>query len=101
MFVELIKKGVFKIKPYKNLYEKIYDFETLLEAYNKARLGRRYRNEILSFSANLEENLLDLQNHLIYKSYEVGKYYEFYVHDPKKRLRLSLPCRDRGRHGSI
>ncbi len=86
---------MFEIKPYKHLYEKIYDFETLLEAYNKSRLGRRYRKEILSFSANLEENLIDLQNHLIYKSYEVGKYYEFYVYDPKKRLIMSLPFRDR------
>ncbi len=73
----------------------IYEFETLLNAFNKARLGRRYKNDVMLFNSNLEENLIDLQNHLIHKTYEVGKYYEFYVYEPKKRLIMSLPFRDR------
>ncbi|MFV0424396.1 MAG: reverse transcriptase domain-containing protein [Bacilli bacterium] len=83
------------IKPYKNLYEKIYDFEMLLMAFDKAKLGRRYQNDVMQFNYNLEENLIDLQNHLIHKSYEVGKYHEFFVYDPKKRLIMSLPFKDR------
>ncbi|MCL2215378.1 MAG: reverse transcriptase/maturase family protein [Defluviitaleaceae bacterium] len=83
------------MKRIKNLFPKIYDFERLLFAYNQAKESKRYKHEVLKFSANLEENLIDLQNHLIYKSYEVGRYHEFYVHDPKTRLIMALPFRDR------
>lgn len=83
------------MKTYKNLYEKIYDFENLYLAYQDARRCKRYRGEVLAFSANLEENLIDIQNHLIYQSYTMGEYREFYVYEPKKRLIMALPFRDR------
>lgn len=57
-----------------NLYENIYDFEKLYEAYLKARKGKRYRDEVLDFTFNLEENLIQLQNELIYGTYRVGRY---------------------------
>ena len=50
---------------------------------------------MLTFSSNLESNLIDIQNHLIYGSYEMGRYRQFYVHEPKKRLIMALPFRDR------
>jgi len=83
------------MKRFKNLYKQIYDFETLLFSYNKSKYGRRYSGEVLTYTANLEENLIDTQNHLIYKTYEIGKYRQFFVHDPKKRLIMALPFRDR------
>ena len=83
------------MKPIKNLYEKIYDFETLLYAFNQARKRRRYNKDILTFAENLEEGLIDIQNSLIHKTYKVGRYREFYVYDPKKRLIMALPVRDR------
>ena len=83
------------MKRVKNLYQKIYDFETLLFAYNKSGKGRRFSEEVLAYTANFEENLIDTQNHLIHKTYEIGRYRQFFVHDPKKRLIMSLPFRDR------
>ena len=83
------------MKRFRDLYKKIYDFETLLFAYNKSKHGRRYSNEVLAYTVNLEENLIDTQNHLIYKTYEIGMYRQFYVNDPKKRLIMALPFRDR------
>ena len=83
------------VKTYRNLYEKLYDFDTLYRAYLEARRSKRYRDEVLAFTANLEENLIDIQNHLIYQTYKVGRYKEFYVRDPKKRLIMALPFRDR------
>ncbi|WJQ15787.1 reverse transcriptase/maturase family protein [Geobacillus stearothermophilus] len=44
---------------------------------------------------NVEENLIQIQNELIYKTYKVGRYREFYVYEPKKRLIMALPFRDR------
>jgi len=83
------------MKRVQNLYQQIYDFEMLYRAYCNAKHGKRYRDEVLRFTANLEENLITLQNELIHKTYEIGRYREFYVHDPKKRLIMALPFRDR------
>lgn len=49
----------------------------------------------MRFSFNLEENLIQIQNELIYKSFETGRYRFFYVYDPKTRLVASLPFKDR------
>ena len=83
------------MKRISNLYSKIYDFENLYEAYLEARKGKRYRHDVMRFTANLEENLIQIQNELIYKTYTVGRYNEFFVYDPKKRLIMSLPFKDR------
>lgn len=78
-----------------NIYHKIYDYENLYEAYINARKNKRYRNEVLEFTNNLDENLITIQNELIWKTYKVGEYREFYIHEPKKRLIMALPFRDR------
>ncbi|MFU0784481.1 MAG: hypothetical protein ACFWT2_15525 [Thermoanaerobacterium thermosaccharolyticum] len=83
------------MKKYGYLYEQIYDYENLYLAYLEARKGKRYRQDVLEFSANLEENLIQIQNELIWKMYKVGRYREFYVYEPKKRLIMALPFKDR------
>lgn len=88
-------------KSYANLYPQIYDFENLYRAYLKARCGKRYRPEVLAFTARLEENLLQLQNELIWKTYRTGRYREFYVYEPKPRLIMALPFRDRVVHHAL
>ena len=49
----------------------------------------------MQFAQSLEENLIEIQNELIWRTYRVGKYHEFYVRDPKRRLIMALPFRDR------
>lgn len=83
------------MKKLKNLYPQIYDFGNLYQAYREARKCKRYRDEVLAFSANLEENLIEIQNELIWKTYRVGRYREFYVWEPKQRLIMALPFKDR------
>lgn len=83
------------MKRFKDLYPQVYDFENLYLAYCEARQRKRYRDEVLRFSANLESNLIQLQNESIWRQYKVGRYREFYVYEPKKRLIMALPFRDR------
>jgi retron-type reverse transcriptase len=78
-----------------NLYPEIYDFENLHKAYLLARRNKRYRGSVLDFSQNLEENLIIIQNELIWHQYKTGSYHEFYVYEPKKRLIKSLAFKDR------
>lgn len=82
-------------KRWSNLYPQIYDFENLYWAYREARKGRRYQADVLQFTARLEENLIELQNELIWRRYRVGRYREFLVYDPKRRIIMALPFRDR------
>ena len=84
-----------------NLFSQIYDFQNLFNAYLKARKNKRYNDDVLQFSAHLEENLIQLQNELIYKSYEPGNYHEFYIYDPKTRLVMAAPFRDRVLHHAL
>ncbi|MEG2001310.1 MAG: reverse transcriptase/maturase family protein [Evtepia sp.] len=83
------------MKTIRNIYPQIYDYENLYKAWESARKGKKYRDEVLTFSNNLESNLIDIQNHMIYKTYHVGRYRPFYVYEPKKRLVMALPFRDR------
>ncbi|MEW6540553.1 MAG: reverse transcriptase/maturase family protein [Bacillota bacterium] len=50
---------------------------------------------MLEFTRNLEESLISIQNELIWRTYRVGQYREFFVYEPKKRLIMALPFRDR------
>lgn len=83
------------MKRIKNLYPKIYDFDNLHNAYLNARKGKRFRNDVLKFSSNLEENLIEIQNELMWKTYKVGKYNQFVITDPKERLIMALRFKDR------
>lgn len=83
------------MKRYSNIYPLIYDFGSLLTAYKNARKLKRYRNEVLKFSDRLEENLVLIQNELVWKTYKQSPYREFFVNEPKRRLIMALPFRDR------
>ena len=85
----------FVIPKYSGLFEQIVTFENLDAAFRNAAKLKRFRSEVLKFTRNAEEHLITLQNELIYKMYEIGRYREFYVHEPKKRLIMALPFRDR------
>lgn len=83
------------MKPIKGIWEQITSFENLYAAYRSAAKGKRFRKEVLAFSDNLEASLFDLQRDLQQGTYTVGRYHEFYVYEPKKRLIMAPPFRDR------
>lgn len=82
--------------------EKLHDLkmhicalENLYGAYFDAIEDKRYRTDILCFTANLDENIFSLREELLNETYEVGPYREFYVRYPKPRLVMALGFRDR------
>lgn len=83
------------MKTLKNVFEQVVDYDNLYRAYLNARLCKRYRYEVLNFSAHLEDNLVKLQKELIERTYTLGKYREFYIYEPKKRLVMAQPFKDR------
>jgi retron-type reverse transcriptase len=80
---------------YTNLFEQIYDFENLYRSYLKARKGKRDNAQVQLFERDLECELIQLQNELIWGTYQTGSYHTFYVHEPKTRMVAALPFRDR------
>lgn len=78
-----------------DVYEKICQFDEVEKAYRNARRGKRYRGDVLAFTANLESNLINICNHLQWETYEMGGYHPFYVREPKLRLVMSLKFVDR------
>lgn len=79
----------------KNIFPLIYDFENLFNAYKKAIKCKRYRPDVMEYTDRLEENLIELQNELIWKTYSVGQYNIFYVYEPIKKLQSWLRKTDR------
>ncbi len=83
------------MKRLKNVYEQIHTFEHLYHAHRLARRGKRGNREVIRFEIDLNRNLIELQEELMSGSYRSGKYREFTIYEPKERLIMSLPDRDR------
>ena len=62
-----------------NIYDQIYTYENLLNAYRKARRNKRYRTEVLAYTARLSENLLELQEDFKTCTYHPQPYRSFTI----------------------
>lgn len=67
------------------MFSQITSFENLLLAFKKAEKAKKNNKEVLKFSYNLENNLLELKNQLETGTYIHGKYQKFIVNDSKRR----------------
>ncbi|OQX20830.1 MAG: hypothetical protein BWK75_04510 [Candidatus Altiarchaeales archaeon A3] len=88
-------------KTYKNLFVGVCSFENLHDAYLKAMKGRGYKDEVIGFSYNLEENLFRIKAELETQTYKPDAYKEFYIYDSKKRLIKAPSFRDRVVHHAL
>lgn len=76
-------------------FEEIADFQNLYQAYLNARKNKKYRGETLRYSAHVEEEIINLQNELIWGTYKVGPYRQKEIREPKPRIIMALQFRDR------
>lgn len=83
------------MKTERNIWSDIIDFDNLYNAWREASKGKRYRQACLEFGANLEENLISIQNDLIWKTYKPTAMHEFWIAEPKRRLISAPHFRDR------
>ena len=84
-----------------NLLGQVATFENLLLAYKSCRKGKKETVGDQKFFTNYPERLLEIQEQLLNGTYEWGQYREFYVVDPKKRLIMAAPFKDRIVHHAI
>ena len=89
------------MKRHNNLFSQVIDFKNIHSAYLKTRKRKRYAKKALTFTFNLERNLVVIKKELFLQNYKHGKYNEFFVCDSKKR-RIKAPCfKDRVIHHSL
>ncbi len=83
------------------MYASIVEWDNLLEAYRKAAKGKRGKASVARFEHQIADRLLQLQTHLIIKTYRPGPYKHFTIHEPKRRKISAAPFRDRVAHHAL
>ncbi len=68
------------------LFEELISFENILKASVKARKGKRYKASTAKFELELEKNIFKIIEVLKNKTYKPGPYFDFFIHDPKRRV---------------
>lgn len=85
----------------KHLFDEIVSFQNLLKAAKLAQRGKRFKNSTARFNFQLERELWTLHCELAEKRYEPGRYRDFVVHEPKRRIISAAPYRDRVVHHAL
>ena len=88
-------------KTHGGLWKHVTSWDNLYLAYTLAAKRKRYREAVLAFRANLEENLFNIQNRLLWNTWQPGAYREFVVFEPKRRLIMAPPFADRVVHHAL
>jgi RNA-directed DNA polymerase len=89
------------LKTYRRLYPRVWNWDNLYLAYRKARKGKRGKRPAAEFEFRLEDNLVDLQEELVARTYQPGSYHSFLIYEPKRRLISAAPFRDRIVHHAL
>ncbi len=84
-----------------NLMPQIVDIDNLMLAYCKARRGKQDKQEVIAYSRDITENILDIHRRLIDESFEVGRYHYFEIFDPKKRTICAASFEERVVHHAV
>lgn len=75
--------------------EEIFTFEHLYQSHQSCRKSKQHKGEVIRFEANLSTNLVQLIKELNSQKYKLGKYKQFFIYEPKKRLIEAPPYKDR------
>jgi len=82
-------------------YEDIISVENLLEAWKEFLRGKKKKQDVQEFQANLMHNVLSLHHDLVGLTYCHGGYKHFKISDPKPRDIHKASVRDRLLHHAI
>lgn len=83
------------MEKHSHVFERFATFDNLYDGYLLARKNKRYKDQVLAYSANLEENLINSLNQLLWREYTPGPLHAFYEYYPKVRLIHAAPFADR------
>lgn len=84
-----------------NLFEAIIEMENLRRGFWRAARGKRQRREVISFADDLDKRLGDMAAGLRSGTYPVGRFRQFEIHDPKRRIITAPAFAERVLHHAI
>jgi len=67
-------------------FEEVADFGNLYKAYKKSKSGKGFSNSRQRFQVAALDGIHQIKRRLETKTYEVGKYNEFIIYEPKERV---------------
>ena len=73
----------------------VCDFNALYKAMTKCRRGVMWKDSVARYSNNGLASVLRLKDSLNNGSYKISDYYEFVIHEPKRRDIVSTRFKDR------
>ena len=73
----------------------ITDFGNLYRAYKKAKRGKRFNHNTARFEDMALEGIHMLKEQLENQTYSMGKYNEFEIYEPKRRVIKSCTFKDK------
>ena len=83
------------------IYSELFSINNILRAWQKFRLGKTRKYDVVSFQCHLEDNLFSLYEDLKSGKYKHSRYEHFQVFDSKKRDIHKAKVRDRIVHQII
>lgn len=84
-----------------NLLPLILGMDNLRLAFWKASKGKRYSKPVLKYQADLDKNLLILQDQILRGQVDAGDYHYFKVNEPKEREICASAFREQVLHHAI
>jgi retron-type reverse transcriptase len=79
------------MKRQNNLFEQVCSLENLQHADANAQLGKQRQRAVQMHNARKKQNILDLRESLLNKTYRTSEYTKFTITEPKERLIFRLP----------
>lgn len=89
------------MKFYTDIFTRTVSLESLLDAWDKFKVGKKHKPDVQVFERRLEDNLFALHDDLVSKRYRHGEYSGFYIKDPRVRLIHKSIVRDRIVHHAV
>ena len=83
------------MKKKSNLYQSMISYNEIISVYNKLKSSTKNKKEVIDFSLNLNQNLLDILRKLNNRCYSFGNYRIFLIREPKYRLIMSEKMSDK------
>ena len=77
------------------VFHRFVTFENMYDGYKLASKNKRYKPEVLAYTAALEENIISSINELTWHTYSIGRAHEFFEYFPKKRIITAWPFYNR------
>lgn len=76
-------------------FEKVIDFNNMYKAYRRSKRGKGFRKSSAKFNVMALDGINRLITQLKDKTYQVSKYNEFKVYEPKKRIIQTTSFKDK------